>query len=408
MANLFSNISFNQNSIDLNLLIRAQTGFYPSDNVRYTYNGIIYEDLLELDYYSSGYRAGIWGGTGITYKSDYSAVTGGTVTGYLEYYWNGVSYVPGYGIEGLSAKATDFYKAATSTSTSDDIKLIEKILSGNDYFSLSNYDDVVDGGAGNDSVVANGGNDVVYGNKGDDDLAGGSGNDELYGGLGNDTLTGGLGVDYLDRGAGNDTYIMSDALDTIIDSAGVDTVRTSLTAFTLTDASKIENLIYTGSSDAEMTGNGLNNVITGGSGVDYLLGMAGADTLSGGLGNDILSGGTGKDVLTGGDGYDAFLFNVGLNASSNLDKITDFGSTDFFMLEHSIFNALPYSSSSTYTRISASNFINGAKALDANDYLLYNNGTLSYDADGSGSGKAVAFVTLVGAPALDYLDFFVY
>jgi Ca2+-binding RTX toxin-like protein len=44
----------------------------------------------------------------------------------------------------------------------------------------------------------------------------------------------------------------------------------------------------------------------------------------------------------------------------------------------------------------------GAQALDADDRIVYDTDTggLSYDADGSGLGAAVAFATLFGAPAL--------
>lgn len=401
MANLFSNISFNQTSIDLNLLIRAQTGFYPYDNDNYTYNGVVYEDILELDYYSSGYRAGIWGGAGITYKSDYSAVTGGTVTGYLEYYWDGATYIPGYGIEGMSAKATDFYKAALSTTTSDDLKLIEKILAGNDNFSLSNDDDVVFSYAGNDNILANAGDDLVRGGKGNDYINGGLGSDELYGDEGNDTLVGGLGVDHLSGGAGNDTYYADDS-DILLDSAGTDTVITSAAYFVMTDSSKIENLICDGSDYLLIDGNGLNNTITGNDGRNDLYGFGGADIINGGLGIDMLSGGAGKDVLTGGEGNDWFYFGTASNVAANIDRITDFSSSEILILDQGIYTQFAGS------QVSADNLVFGKKALDTNDYLIYNNGTLSYDADGSGAGKAVAFVTLVGAPTIDYLNFSIF
>lgn len=57
----------------------------------------------------------------------------------------------------------------------------------------------------------------------------------------------------------------------------------------------------------------------------------------------------------------------------------------------------------------AGTFVSGAGAVasDANDYLIYNTttGTLSYDADENGAGAAVAFVTLLGSPALTAADF---
>ena len=56
--------------------------------------------------------------------------------------------------------------------------------------------------------------------------------------------------------------------------------------------------------------------------------------------------------------------------------------------------------------LAADQFVQGTRALDANDYFIYNNGTLFYDVDGSGKAKAVAIVTLTGAPALTYTDIY--
>ncbi len=51
----------------------------------------------------------------------------------------------------------------------------------------------------------------------------------------------------------------------------------------------------------------------------------------------------------------------------------------------------------------------GARALDANDYIIYdkNTGFLSYDADGSGAGAAVVFAKLSTGLDLSNSDFFV-
>lgn len=56
-------------------------------------------------------------------------------------------------------------------------------------------DDSLDGGAGNDSIVATGVNDTLRGGAGDDTLEGGADNDLLIGGSGNDSLSGGTGDD---------------------------------------------------------------------------------------------------------------------------------------------------------------------------------------------------------------------
>lgn len=108
------------------------------------------------------------------------------------------------------------------------------------------------------------------------------------------TLDGLGGADTMLGGLGNDTYVVDTASDVVTELAneGIDTIRTALT-YTL--GANIENLVLTGSSTVNGTGNGLNNTITGNS----------ADnTLNGGVGDDILIGGGGGDVLNGGDGFD--------------------------------------------------------------------------------------------------------
>lgn len=53
---------------------------------------------------------------------------------------------------------------------------------------------IIDGGAGNDTLSGDGGNDVLNGNAGNDTLNGDAGNDQLFGGLGDDQLRGGGGT----------------------------------------------------------------------------------------------------------------------------------------------------------------------------------------------------------------------
>jgi Ca2+-binding RTX toxin-like protein len=70
----------------------------------------------------------------------------------------------------------------------------------------TNGDDLLVGGAGDDSLYGYDGNDSLYGGEGNDALDGGDGNDELYGGEGNDELSGGAGNDELYGHNGNDTF----------------------------------------------------------------------------------------------------------------------------------------------------------------------------------------------------------
>jgi Ca2+-binding RTX toxin-like protein len=114
-------------------------------------------------------------------------------------------------------------------------------------------------------------------------------------------LTGGSGVNVLTGGAGNDTYVVG-AGDTTIEaaSAGTDTVQSAI-AWTL--ATNVENLTLTGTGAVNGTGNTLDNILLGNSGVNTLTGNAGNDTLNGGAGADILVGGTGNDSYWLGRGY---------------------------------------------------------------------------------------------------------
>ena len=98
---------------------------------------------------------------------------------------------------------------------------------GNDVLIGGNGDDVLNGGDGDDSLEGNDGNDKLSGDKGDDILNGGNGDDELAGQEGNDTLIGGTGNDTLYGYNGDDTYIFNkgDGADTIIDTGGSDTIK---------------------------------------------------------------------------------------------------------------------------------------------------------------------------------------
>jgi Ca2+-binding RTX toxin-like protein len=139
------------------------------------------------------------------------------------------------------------------------------------------------------------------------------------GGSGNDTFIGDGAVNNFAGGLGDDTYFVG-AGDTITEAAGagIDQVFTTATTFTL--SANVENLTYTGAGNFTGNGSAVNNVITGGTGVDLLSGNGGADTLiggggadllQGGAGDDILVGGAGNDTLNGGAGNDMFVFGPG-------------------------------------------------------------------------------------------------
>jgi Ca2+-binding RTX toxin-like protein len=141
---------------------------------------------------------------------------------------------------------------------------------GNDKIQgVFDWDDAIDGLAGNDQLNGGSGKDTLRGGTGDDLLAGGEGNDNLQGGSGKDALYGEQGDDSLAGGAGVDLLSGEEGHDTL-------------------------------------NGDNGNDKLAGGNGNDTLNGGAGDDYIDGGIDNDILAGGAGKDTLLGGAGNDSY------------------------------------------------------------------------------------------------------
>jgi Ca2+-binding RTX toxin-like protein len=138
-------------------------------------------------------------------------------------------------------------------------------------------------------------------------------------------------------------------------------------------------------------------------GTDQLFGGAGNDGLSGGNGNDVLAGGLGIDTMAGGAGVDFFVFDTAPNTALNRDIIIDFShADDAFRMENAIF-----------TKLGAAGLLNpaffraGAAAVDANDFIVYNQATgiLSYDSNGNAAGGIVQVALLSNKPVLAFNDF---
>jgi len=209
-------------------------------------------------------------------------------------------------------------------------------------------------------------------------------------------LDGKAGADVMQGGAGNDTYFVDNAGDSVIEASGGGTDSVFATvSFTLSE--EVENLtLMSGRLALDAAGNAGDNVLNGNGNANVLSGLGGNDTLIGGKGND---------TLTGGDGADMFVFDTKPNAKSNLDTVSDFVSgSDTLVLDQTVFKA-----SAATGAISADAFWSGAgvsAAHDADDQIIYNTatGALFYDADGTGSGKAVQIAVLSGHPKLAYVD----
>ncbi len=193
--------------------------------------------------------------------------------------------------------------------------------------------DILNGGAGSDTASYAGSAAVSVslmthvGSGGDaegdtlvkiENLTGSSNNDTLEGDGGDNVLNGGAGTDsvsYANAGGGI-TVSLSLIGAQITGGAGTDTLA------------GFENVVGSGYADT-LTGSNSANVITGGAGNDTLKGLGGDDVLFGGAGQDALFGGAGNDTFAfqalsdsapGGTNRDSIKDFTGINDAGG-DKI---------------------------------------------------------------------------------------
>ncbi|KRD53277.1 calcium-binding protein [Ensifer sp. Root278] len=219
--------------------------------------------------------------------------------------------------------------------------------------------DIVEGGTGDDVISTGDGADIIGGQSlpnthnqmsslGADVIDAGAGNDtiidrfganHLSGGSGDDSITTTLSSAKLDGGDGDDTLRFEDADrtdDVTVDVVnGVTSTGTAFHNFERVYAhtgSGNDTLLGGLSRDNLFGGNGADRLI-GGENNDYLYGEgdddrleggAGVDSLSGGEGDDHLSGGDGADRLIGGEGADTFHWSGFEVRHSSIDHIVDF------------------------------------------------------------------------------------
>ncbi|MFD2053005.1 beta strand repeat-containing protein [Mesorhizobium calcicola] len=211
----------------------------------------------------------------------------------------------------------------------------------------------------------------------------------ITGNSGNNIIDGLGGADTMQGGLGNDTYYVDNAGDHVIDTIGqgADNVRASV-SFNLS-GQELENLTLTGAASINGTGNSIANTITGN------------------LGNNVINGLGGNDTLSGSTGQDTFVFTTALNASTNVDRITDFSvADDTIKVDNAIFAALGGNGTLTVDQ-----FIKNTTGLagDGSDHIIYetDTGWLYYDSNGSAAGGSTHFATLAANLALTNADFVV-
>ena len=182
--------------------------------------------------------------------------------------------------------------------------------------------DNIDGGDGHDLQFGMAGDDVLTGGPGDDVLLGAAGSDLLRGEAGNDhlrgqggsgdMLTGGEGLDVLHGGPGTDRLI-----EVFLTSASMRLTQTELDVDGIVDhVTSLEQAQLTGGDGGvtintqlfpgpvSLNGGSGADVLISGESDDVLFGFGGNDLMIANGGNDLLFGSSGRDHLNGGTGDD--------------------------------------------------------------------------------------------------------
>jgi Ca2+-binding RTX toxin-like protein len=241
-----------------------------------------------------------------------------------------------------------------------------------------------------------GGGDDTFDNRGAGTVHG-----TVFGGADADTFLLGAAEEVIDGGAGIDTIdaTASGAITLALDGSVAGTGRTA--GDTLTG---IETVLGSRLGADRLYGTAGAQTLNGQGGADVLEGRAGNDTLLGGDGNDQLAGEAGADLLNGGAGDDRFVFRTLAEAG---DTIATFGATvgnnDLFML-----TVTGFGGGLARGALSATQFQTRADNLaqDADDRFIFRTGdkTLWFDANGHAAGGLTLLAHLPMGAAVTTAD----
>ena len=226
-----------------------------------------------------------------------------------------------------------------------------------------------------------------------ENATGGAGNDRLIGNNVGNVLNGGAGADTMTGFGGNDVFAVDNLGDIIVELTGggtADRVRASVSYILALD-DNVEFLTTsspTGLGAINLRGNGIAQVIQGNNGAN------------------VINGRGGSDILTGGLGADSFSFDTVLGAA-NVDVITDYNSAaDRILIDNAVFIGL------TGAVLGATAFAANATGLatDMFDRIIYetDTGALWFDRDGSAVGfSRVQFADLASGLIMTSAEFMI-
>ncbi len=249
----------------------------------------------------------------------------------------------------LGSVYNDTFRVASNLANLNSIEAIDggagtndRILgtTGDDTIDLSGIAisgvELIDGGAGNDTITGTDAADVIRGDSGDDTLSGGLGDDifQVVGDDGLDIIDGGDGTDTLLGSVYNDTFRVASNLANLNSIEAIDGGAGTNDRILGTTGDDTIDLSGIAISGIELIDGGAgNDTITGTDAADVIRGDSGDDTLSGGLGDDIFQvvGDDGLDIIDGGDGTDTLLgsvYNDTFRVASNLSNLNSIEAID--------------------------------------------------------------------------------
>ena len=313
----------------------------------------------------------------------------------------------------------------------------ELVLASVSHTLEANVENITLIGTGAINATGNGGGNVMLGNAANNVLAGLGGADTIGGGGGADTasyaasgaavnlslatatysggdaqgdvltnianLTGSAFDDVIEGDGGNNVLIGGAGIDTLtyVHAAGGVSVSLATSSAQTTGGAGVDTI----SQFENLTGSLFGDTLTGSNAPNMLTGLDGADSLVGGAGTDTLVGGAGDDTLTGGSSADHFVYADGPapgGSGLGVDTITDFSHTIGDKLDLSGIDAnTTAGGDQTFTFIGSAAFHNIAGELRFATIL----GGVAVMGDTNGDGVADFTINLNAVTALVSTDF---